>query len=95
MLSRIDLERTGATTQVMAQQTRNVAGLVTKRRTDQVAATRPMSWIESNWAYDTPRYRFCGIASLHVAQPSFAWSTQGHCGVPRGETQTIRERKAK
>jgi hypothetical protein len=37
----------------MAQQTRNVAGLVTKRRTDQVAATGPMPWIESNWAYDT------------------------------------------
>ncbi len=27
--------------------------LVTKRRTDQVAATGPMPWIESNWAYDT------------------------------------------
>jgi len=53
MPSRIDLERTGVTTQVMAQQTRNVAGLVTKRRTDQVAATGPMPWIESNWAYDT------------------------------------------
>ena len=30
-----------------------MAGLVTKRRTDQVAATGPMPWIESNWAYDT------------------------------------------
>ena len=28
-------------------------GLVTKRRTDQVVATGPMPWIESNWAYDT------------------------------------------
>ena len=27
--------------------------LVTKQRTGQVAATGPMPWIESNWAYDT------------------------------------------
>ena len=34
----------------IAVQTRNVAGLVTKRRTD---LTGPMTFIESNWNYDT------------------------------------------
>ena len=35
----VKLSRTGITTQAVAVQTRNVAGLVTKRRTDQLAAT--------------------------------------------------------
>ena len=50
---RIDLSRTGSTIQQVAVQTRNFAGLVTKRRTDQLAATGTMPWIESNWTYDT------------------------------------------
>ena len=33
----------------LAEQTRNVAGLVTKRRTD---LTGPMTFVESNWTYD-------------------------------------------
>jgi RHS repeat-associated protein len=49
---RLELARTGSTTQVIAAQTRNVAGLVTKRRTDQLAATGSMPYIESNWTYD-------------------------------------------
>ena len=53
MPKRIDLIRTGNTTQQMAVQTRNVAGLVTKRRTDQLAATGTMPWVESNWVYDS------------------------------------------
>jgi hypothetical protein len=47
------LQRSGETSQTLAQQTRNVAGLVTKRRTDQLAVTGPMPWIESNWAFDS------------------------------------------
>ncbi|HPH70247.1 MAG TPA: hypothetical protein PLF40_31065, partial [Kofleriaceae bacterium] len=54
MPKRIDLNRTvGAAAQQMAVQTRNVAGLVTKRRTDQLAATGTMPWVESNWVYDS------------------------------------------
>ena len=53
MPKRLDLVRTGNTTQQMAVQTRNVAGLVTKRRTDQLAATGSMPYIESNWVYDS------------------------------------------
>ena len=52
MPTRIDLSRTGGTTQIMAQQTRNVAGLVTARKTTQLAATGAMPWVESNWQYD-------------------------------------------
>ncbi len=48
----VKLSRTGITTQTGAVQTRNVAGLVTKRRTDQLAATGTMPCIESNWNYD-------------------------------------------
>jgi RHS repeat-associated protein len=53
MPSVVSLARTGETTQYVASQTRNVAGLVTKRRTDQLAATGAMPWIESNWIYDS------------------------------------------
>jgi RHS repeat-associated protein len=35
-----------------ANQTRNVAGLVTKRRTDVAGSGVPMTFIESNWTYD-------------------------------------------
>lgn len=46
---RIVLTRTGEANQSIAQQTRNVAALVTKRRTDVSTA---MGYVESNWAYD-------------------------------------------
>jgi RHS repeat-associated protein len=47
--SKLDLIRTGAPVQTVAVQTRNVAGLVIKRKTDLVG---PMTFIESNWTYD-------------------------------------------
>ena len=43
------LSRTGKPDQTLAVQTRNVAGLVTKRRSDVATA---MGFIESNWTYD-------------------------------------------
>jgi RHS repeat-associated protein len=43
------LKRTGQPDQTLAVQTRNVAGLVTKRRTDTTGA---MTFVESNWVYD-------------------------------------------
>jgi RHS repeat-associated protein len=46
---KIDLLQTGIPTQTIAVQSRNVAGLVTKRRTDLSGA---MPFIESNWTYD-------------------------------------------
>jgi RHS repeat-associated protein len=47
--SRMDLIQAGVPTQPIAVQTRNVAGLVIKRRTDLAGA---MPFIESNWNYD-------------------------------------------
>ena len=47
--SSIVLSRTGKPDQTLAVQTRNVAGLVTKRRSDVATA---MGFIESNWTYD-------------------------------------------
>lgn len=44
------LKRGGQPDQILAMQTRNVAGLVTKRRTDTTGA---MTFVESNWTYDT------------------------------------------
>jgi YD repeat-containing protein len=46
---RIDLVRTGEPTLALGVQTRNVAGLVTLRRTDTTGA---MTYIESAWSYD-------------------------------------------
>ena len=43
---------TGSAVQQVAVQTRNVAGVVTKRRTDQLAAVGAMTFVESNWVYD-------------------------------------------
>jgi RHS repeat-associated protein len=51
--SRMHLHRPGTPTQTVAVQTRNVAGLVTKRRTDIAGTAAPMAFIESNWTYDT------------------------------------------
>lgn len=47
---KLRLTRPGLSNQDVAVQTRNVAGLVTKRRTDQ--PTQAMTFIESNWTYD-------------------------------------------
>ena len=47
--SKLDLTQVGVPAQTVAVQTRNVAGLVTKRRTDLAG---PMTFIESNWTYD-------------------------------------------
>jgi YD repeat-containing protein len=47
--SKMDLIQAGVAAQPIAVQTRNVAGLVTKRRTDLTGA---MTFIESNWTYD-------------------------------------------
>jgi RHS repeat-associated protein len=47
--SRVNLHGPGITSQDLAVQTRNVAGLVTKRRTD---VTTAMGYVESNWTYD-------------------------------------------
>jgi hypothetical protein len=47
--ARMRLIRTGEPHQTLAVQTRNVAGLVTKRRTDTTGA---MPFVESNWTYD-------------------------------------------
>jgi YD repeat-containing protein len=47
--SKIDLIRAGVPAQTVAVQTRNVAGLVTGRKTD---LNGPMTFIESNWTYD-------------------------------------------
>jgi hypothetical protein len=52
MPSQLNLLRTGQPQQAIAGQTRNVAGLVTKRRTDQAVATGAMPFIERNWTYD-------------------------------------------
>jgi RHS repeat-associated protein len=46
---KILLMRTGEPTLTLAEQTRNVAGLVTKRRTNTTGA---MTFVEANWAYD-------------------------------------------
>lgn len=43
------LTRSGEANQTLAEQIRNVAGLVTKRRTN---TTGPMTFVESNWTYD-------------------------------------------
>ncbi len=50
--SSIILSMTGQADQTIAVQTRNVAGLVTKRRTDVASA---MGYVESNWTYDRLR----------------------------------------
>lgn len=47
--SQIILSRTGMPNERLAIQTRNVAGLVTKRRTNTTGA---MNFVESNWTYD-------------------------------------------
>ena len=47
--ARIELLRTGQPTEQIAVQARNVAGLVTRRRTDLAG---PMTFVESNWTYD-------------------------------------------
>ncbi len=47
---RMVLARQGMTQQNVAVQTRNVAGLVTKRHTDTTAGA--MTFVESNWVYD-------------------------------------------
>jgi RHS repeat-associated protein len=52
MPSQLNLLRTGQPQQAIAGQTRNVAGLVTKRRTDQAVTTGAMPFIESNWTDD-------------------------------------------
>lgn len=49
LAKKITLARPGQSTQDLAVQTRNVAGLVTKRRTDM---TGSMPYVESNWTYD-------------------------------------------
>jgi len=48
--SRMDLIRTGQPTESIAVQRRNVAGLVTRRRTE--IAGGPMPFVESLWTYD-------------------------------------------
>jgi RHS repeat-associated protein len=47
--SYLRLQRTNEPEQDIADQTRNVAGLVTNRRTE---TTGPMPYVESNWTYD-------------------------------------------
>lgn len=47
--SQMVLKRSGEADQTLAVQTRNVAGLVTKRRTNTSGA---MTFVESNWTYD-------------------------------------------
>lgn len=49
----VDVTRANQGTQTVALQTRNVAGLVTNRRTTITGApTSPMTFVESNWTYD-------------------------------------------
>ncbi len=49
----ISLTRTNQGTQTVAVQTRNVAGLVTNRKTTITGTpTSPMTFVESNWTYD-------------------------------------------
>src|SRR5204863_5982594 len=47
---KLQLVRPSLSNQYVGVQTRNVAGLVTKRRTDQ--SGQAMTYVESNWTYD-------------------------------------------
>lgn len=67
--------RTGELTQTLAEQTRNVAGLVTKRRTNTTGA---MTFVESNWTYDkmgrvVDQMVQKGPGSTQVARQSFSY----------------------